>query len=114
MSGHAEVEDQIERLKQGNTLPENEVKALCEKVRRRRSERSGVSATLSACCDNYQTIHLCDVGFAFIFDCDRVTGAFSRNHNDRFEIEVCQLYGSTSLVCSLFLNMPVLSFFACS
>lgn len=34
MSGHAEVEDQIERLKQGNTLPENEVKALCEKVRR--------------------------------------------------------------------------------
>ena len=34
MSGHAEVEDQIERLKLGNTLPENEVKALCEKVRR--------------------------------------------------------------------------------
>lgn len=52
MSGHAEVEDQIERLKQGNTLPENEVKALCEKVRRRRSERSEISATLSACCDN--------------------------------------------------------------
>lgn len=34
MSAHAEVEEQIERLSKGNTLPENEVKVLCEKVRK--------------------------------------------------------------------------------
>ena len=34
MSAHAEVDEQIERLRKGNTLPENEVKVLCEKVRR--------------------------------------------------------------------------------
>jgi hypothetical protein len=32
MSGHGEIDEQIERLRKGNTLPENEVKALCEKV----------------------------------------------------------------------------------
>ena len=31
-SGHAEIEEQIERLRKGDTLAENEVKALCEKV----------------------------------------------------------------------------------
>jgi len=33
MSGHGEIDEQIERLRKGNTLPENEVKALCKKVR---------------------------------------------------------------------------------
>jgi hypothetical protein len=29
---HTEIDEQIERLRKGDTLPENEVKALCEKV----------------------------------------------------------------------------------
>jgi hypothetical protein len=40
MSAHAEVEEQIERLRKGNTLPENEVKVLCEKVRRSNETRT--------------------------------------------------------------------------
>ena len=31
-SGHAEIDEQIERLRKGDTLAENEVKALCDKV----------------------------------------------------------------------------------
>lgn len=34
-SGHTEIEEQIERLRKGDTLAENEVKALCEKVSRK-------------------------------------------------------------------------------
>lgn len=54
MSGHAEVEDQIERLKQGNTLPENEVKALCEKAKEILQEESNVqqvAAPVTVCGD---------------------------------------------------------------
>jgi hypothetical protein len=35
MSASAELDEQIERLRKGDTLGENEVKALCEKVRAR-------------------------------------------------------------------------------
>jgi hypothetical protein len=31
-SATTEIDEQIERLRKGDTLPENEVKALCEKV----------------------------------------------------------------------------------
>ena len=31
-SNVTELDEQIERLRKGDTLPENEVKALCEKV----------------------------------------------------------------------------------
>ena len=32
MTGVTELDEQIERLRKGDTLPENEVKALCDKV----------------------------------------------------------------------------------
>jgi hypothetical protein len=49
MSSHAEVDEQIERLRKGNTLPENEVRVLCEKVRRRstKSTAKGLISYLS-------------------------------------------------------------------
>jgi hypothetical protein len=35
-SATSELDEQIERLRKGDTLAENEVKALCEKVREKR------------------------------------------------------------------------------
>ena len=52
MSGHAEIEEQIERLRKGNTLPENEVKVLCEKVRKKgtnKQHRMVRQASTSSC-----------------------------------------------------------------
>jgi hypothetical protein len=42
MSGYGEIDEQIERLRKGNTLPENEVKALCEKVSKTIQKRERV------------------------------------------------------------------------
>lgn len=45
MSGHGEIDEQIERLRKGNTLPENEVKALCEKVSKKFKKERGFDST---------------------------------------------------------------------
>lgn len=78
MSAHAEVEDQIERLRNGNTLPENEVKALCEKVRRSIKTRAPASPSPHPFVFIESTWHCSGVECLYYLQTDwkRVTEAF--------------------------------------
>ena len=83
MSAHAEIDEQIERLYNGNTLRENEVKELCEKVRRRDETTSpnGSQPHIDIIDNGFFLFHMVRKGYGKAFPEDE-------NHDDCYSFSL--------------------------